>query len=99
MASFFQMLSVLMMCCTLLGIAWVVALSLPKSRLRTLLSEILSWAFVVGCALFVVSPVDLAPEAFLGPFGFVDDAGAVFLGYQSFKSAMQLRRERHESEF
>lgn len=88
------MLQTLMFCLTLLGIAWVVALSLPKSRLRTVLTEITSWAFLVFCAFYAVSPIDILPEAALGPFGFFDDLGAVFLGYQSFQSAMQARRER-----
>jgi uncharacterized membrane protein YkvA (DUF1232 family) len=30
-----------------------------------------------GAALYLVSPVDLVPEAILGPLGLVDDAGAV----------------------
>lgn len=94
MESFFQMLQTLMFCLTLLGIAWVVALSLPKSRLRTVLTEITSWAFLLFTILYCASPLDLVPEAALGPFGLLDDAGAVFLGYQSFQSAMQARRER-----
>jgi len=93
-ASFFEMLKVMVMCMTVLGIAWVVALSLPKSRLRTVLTEICSWAFLVFCGVYAVSPIDILPEAALGPFGFFDDLGAVFLGYQSFQSAMKARRER-----
>lgn len=84
----------LLVCLTVLGIAWVVALSLPKSRLRTVLTEITSWAFLVFCAFYALSPIDIVPEAALGPFGFIDDIGAVFLGYQSFQSAMKARRER-----
>jgi uncharacterized membrane protein YkvA (DUF1232 family) len=30
-----------------------------------------------GAALYLVSPIDLAPEAILGPLGLVDDAGVV----------------------
>lgn len=94
MASFFSMMQTLMMCLTVLGIAWVVSLSLPKSRLRTVLTEITSWAFLIFCGFYAVSPIDVIPEAALGPFGLLDDAGAVFLGYRSFQSAMQARRER-----
>ena len=94
MASFFDMLKTLMMCMTMLGIAWVVALSLPKSRLRTVLTEICSWAFLLFCTFYTISPLDIIPEAALGPVGLVDDIGAVFLGYQSFLSAMKARRER-----
>jgi uncharacterized membrane protein YkvA (DUF1232 family) len=33
------------------------------------------------CILYIVSPIDLLPEAFLGPFGLIDDfvAGLVLL--------------------
>lgn len=94
MASFFDMLKTMMMCMTLLGIAWVVALSLPKSRMRTVLTEICSWAFLVFCAVYTVSPIDIIPEAALGPVGLVDDLGSVYLGYQAYRSAMAARRER-----
>ena len=30
-----------------------------------------------GAALYLISPIDLVPEAILGPLGLLDDAGAV----------------------
>ncbi len=30
-----------------------------------------------GAAIYLISPVDLVPEALLGPLGLVDDTGAV----------------------
>jgi len=30
-----------------------------------------------GAALYLISPIDLIPEAVLGPLGLVDDAGVV----------------------
>ena len=30
-----------------------------------------------GAALYLISPIDLVPEAILGPLGLVDDAGVV----------------------
>jgi uncharacterized membrane protein YkvA (DUF1232 family) len=30
-----------------------------------------------GAALYLISPIDLVPEAVLGPLGLVDDAGAL----------------------
>ena len=88
------MLQTLMFCLTLLGIAWIVALSLPKSKARAVINEVVSWAFLAFCAFYAVSPIDILPEAVLGPFGFIDDLGSVFLGYQAYQSAMQARRER-----
>jgi uncharacterized membrane protein YkvA (DUF1232 family) len=32
---------------------------------------------VGGAALYLISPIDLVPEAILGPLGLVDDAGVV----------------------
>ncbi|HVX09878.1 MAG TPA: YkvA family protein [Pirellulales bacterium] len=94
MESFFDMLKTLMTCLTVLGIAWVVALSLPKSKARAVINEVVSWAFLAFCAFYAISPIDVLPEAVLGPFGFIDDLGSVFLGYQGFKSAMSAREER-----
>jgi uncharacterized membrane protein YkvA (DUF1232 family) len=32
------------------------------------------WLTIIGCFLYIVSPIDLMPEAVLGPFGLGDDA-------------------------
>jgi uncharacterized membrane protein YkvA (DUF1232 family) len=32
------------------------------------------WLTILGCAIYVLSPIDFVPEAFLGPFGLADDA-------------------------
>jgi uncharacterized membrane protein YkvA (DUF1232 family) len=41
------------------------------------------------CIIYVISPIDLLPEAFLGPFGLVDDLGALFLAFNAVKKAIQ----------
>ena len=46
--------------------------------------------------LYVVSPIDLLPEAFLGPIGFIDDIavmlfGASFLGFDLLGRVKQKR--------
>ncbi len=46
--------------------------------------------------LYVVSPIDLLPEAVLGPIGLIDDLavvvfGASFLGFDLFKGLKQKR--------
>lgn len=35
------------------------------------------WLFVAGCVIYLVSPIDLLPEAVLGPLGLPDDALAL----------------------
>ncbi len=37
------------------------------------------WGLLILTALYLLSPIDLLPEAFLGPLGFTDDA--VLLAY------------------
>ena len=98
MAAFFGFLSTFLWCVTIFGLASVVALSLPQSKLRTVMREFLNWGFLVLCALYVVAPVDLLPEAALGPFGFLDDAGAVCAGWFKFQEALKLRRARLEAD-
>ena len=39
-----------------------------------------AWGFVALCAAYAISPVDAMPEVVLGPFGLVDDLGAVVMG-------------------
>jgi uncharacterized membrane protein YkvA (DUF1232 family) len=47
----------------------------PNNRRRTIAAVLIGVAAIV----YGVSPVDLAPEAILGPLGLLDDAG-VLLG-------------------
>jgi uncharacterized membrane protein YkvA (DUF1232 family) len=62
------------------------------------LNEVLCWGFVALCGLYVAAPVDCLPEAVLGPFGYLDDAGAVFLAWQKVRDALKLRLQRRDSE-
>jgi uncharacterized membrane protein YkvA (DUF1232 family) len=94
MEAFFQMISTFVTCGTIFMILFVISLSLPKSRLRTVLSECLGYAMMAFCAFYCVSPVDVLPEAVLGPFGYIDDVGAVYGGYLAWQSARQARRQR-----
>ena len=32
------------------------------------------WLTIIGCFIYIISPIDLMPEAVLGPFGLGDDA-------------------------
>lgn len=94
MSGFFNFLSMFCACGTLFLIVSVIALSLPKSRLRTVLNEALAWVAVVLLGLYAVSPMDLLPEVALGPLGLLDDAGAVYLGYCKVQDALKLRQQR-----
>lgn len=98
MSEFFSFMRTGLICSTIMGIAFMIALSLPKSRLRTVVTEICCYASVVFCAFYCISPVDCIPEAALGPVGFIDDIGAVWLGWEAIKSALKCRKERQEIE-
>lgn len=94
MSEFFHMISTLIWAGMIFAVASITALSLPKSRLRTVLSEFLGYGMVAFCAFYAVSPVDIVPEAAFGPLGYIDDLGAVYGGYLAWQSAMKARRER-----
>ena len=34
-----------------------------------------TWITAIGAVLYTITPVDLIPELFVGPLGFVDDLG------------------------
>jgi len=93
MDGFFGAVKLGIVCMTVLAVLWGVGMSLPKSRLRSYMTEITSWAFLAFCILYGVSPLDIVPDVFF-PVGFIDDAGALFGGFQAYRSAMDARRER-----
>jgi uncharacterized membrane protein YkvA (DUF1232 family) len=95
---FFSFLSTCATCGTILGIAFMVALSLPKSKLRAIVTEICSYGAVAFCAFYAISPVDCIPEAAFGPFGFLDDIGAVIAAFKFLNDAFKSREERQEIE-
>ena len=88
MQNMFATIQLLVVCATVLGIAFAVLLSLPNSQLRAFLLPIVGWAVAILCAVLVISPVDIIPEALFGPFGLVDDAGAVIAGIAAARTAM-----------
>lgn len=65
---------------TLLILAFFVLLSLPQSQLPGICRQAANWLLAAFCAIYVLSPIDLLPEAFLGPLGLFDDAVAVVAG-------------------
>jgi uncharacterized membrane protein YkvA (DUF1232 family) len=63
--------------------AWIVGV---LALLLTLVIGFVMWRFRLpprgliamgGAAIYLISPIDLVPEAILGPLGLVDDAGVV----------------------
>jgi hypothetical protein len=93
MSSLFELLKWMMVCGTLVVIAFFVLLAMPKSELRTFLKPIVGWAMAVICAIYAISPIDIVPEAFLGPFGLIDDIGAVVMAIASARMAINAKKE------
>lgn len=50
------------------------------------------WAVI--CLLYVLSPIDLAPELIFGPVGLADDAGIAAFGIFNFVKWFRARRQR-----
>jgi uncharacterized membrane protein YkvA (DUF1232 family) len=46
-----------------------------------------------GAALYLIAPIDLVPEAILGPLGLVDDAGVVVLFVYKLVKARRILAE------
>jgi uncharacterized membrane protein YkvA (DUF1232 family) len=69
-------------------------LALPHSKLRDFLMPIISWLFVLACGAYVISPIDVLPEMALGPFGLVDDVGALIAGIVAARAAMKAGKAR-----
>jgi uncharacterized membrane protein YkvA (DUF1232 family) len=52
-------------------------------------------AAIVGALIYLISPVDLLPEAVLGPIGLVDDAGVLTITGMFVYRLIQGRRQLH----
>ncbi|MBX9653773.1 DUF1232 domain-containing protein [bacterium] len=52
-----------------------------------MLVQIVGWLFAAFCGVYLVSPIDVLPEALVGPFGLVDDLGALVAGVLSARAA------------
>ena len=87
----FEMMKLMMLCGTGIVIAFVVLLALPKSELRSVLMPIVGWAMAIFCGFYAISPIDIMPEAVLGPFGLIDDIGADVVGINAAKMAMRAK--------
>jgi uncharacterized membrane protein YkvA (DUF1232 family) len=78
---------------TLLILALLIMLSLPQSQLPKVCGQASKWLLAALCAIYALSPVDILPEAILGPFGIFDDLAAVVIGVKAGISAWQARRQ------
>ena len=88
-----ETIKLLMMCGTVIVIAFGVLLAMPKSELRTFLMPIVGWTFAVFAGVYCLSPVDVIPEIVAGPFGLIDDVGMAIAGFAAAKAAIKAKQE------
>jgi uncharacterized membrane protein YkvA (DUF1232 family) len=51
------------------------------------------WLIIIACAAYILSPVDLLPEAVLGPFGIPDDLVAAAIALKAWLQKPAPRKE------
>lgn len=93
MSAIVDVIKLLIVCGTLLGLAFTALLAMPKSQLRSILLQLVGWATVVFCILWGLSPADILPEALLGPVGLIDDVVAVAMAIGAGRVALQAGRD------
>lgn len=89
-----ELLRLLVIVGGLIVMTFMILLALPQCRLREMLMPFLAWGFVALCGAYAISPVDVLPEILLGPFGLVDDLGAVVLGVGTAISTVQAQKRK-----
>jgi uncharacterized membrane protein YkvA (DUF1232 family) len=96
MSEMFGVIRLLVLCGTILSLAFVVLLAMPKSKLRAVLMQVVGWGMAAFCVLYGISPIDIMPEAVLGPFGLFDDLVAIGVAIASGSAALQAGRDLKE---
>jgi uncharacterized membrane protein YkvA (DUF1232 family) len=85
----------MLICGTVLILALMILISLPKSMMRSTLLEVGGWIGVGLAALYVVCPVDFLPD-WIPIVGWIDDAGAIIGGITSAALAISARGGRKQ---
>ena len=93
MQSLLGIIQLMFVCGTILAATFAVLLSLPESKLRDFLMPIIGWCVAIFCGIYCISPIDIVPEAILGPFGLIDDLGALVSGIAAARMAMKKAKE------
>ena len=92
MSEILTFLLVLLVCGSLLMLTFLVLLALPQSKLRAVVMPIVGWTVAIFCAIYCISPIDIVPEAVLGPFGLIDDLAAFSTGIASAYMAYNAKK-------
>lgn len=82
-----------MVCGSIMMIAFMILLSLPQSKLRSVGMEVGKWAMVLAFGILLISPIDFIPDV-IPLLGWGDDIGYIVAGIAAAQSALKERRER-----
>jgi hypothetical protein len=93
MEGFWRFLTIVVVVAGILWLGFLILLSLPKSRLRSFLLEILGWGTTAATAVYAASPIDLIPD-FIPGLGLLDDVGATPVGLLALVTALYQRHQR-----
>jgi uncharacterized membrane protein YkvA (DUF1232 family) len=89
MGSAFLFLSVAAICLTIITTAFMYILSLPQSHVFDVCKNVV---IAIACLIYIVSPIDLLPEAVFGPLGLCDDLAALVGVVVAGRNAMKSKR-------
>lgn len=91
--NFSTVLFTLVICASVIIVAFLALLALPQSRLRSMLLELCGWGTASAAAVSIVSPIDPIPD-FIPVLGQMDDIAALIVGLLSVAFAIYQRRSR-----
>jgi uncharacterized membrane protein YkvA (DUF1232 family) len=92
-----HLLEVMGITATVVFITFLILLALPQCKLRDMLMPFVAWGFVALCAAYTISPVDILPEVVMGPFGLVDDAGAIVAGVATAVATIRAKKQKESA--
>ncbi len=71
------------------GLAALLVILLPPPRAKLVGGRpVVGWCFALACGAYLLSHVDILPNAMFGPFGIIDEAGAVVAGINAAEAAI-----------
>ncbi|MGD9689526.1 MAG: DUF1232 domain-containing protein [Phycisphaerales bacterium] len=93
MTEFISLLKTIVICGTVFFIAFIGALALPQSKLRSVVLETVKWLVTAALLLLTISPIDVVPDV-VPVLGWVDDLGYIVGGVMAARSAWQEHQKR-----
>lgn len=90
-----EIIRTLMLCGTIILLAFMILIALPKSKFRNFVLQIVGWGMTIFCGVYTVCPIDVIPD-FIPGLGFLDDGGAIIGGIASAIMARQAGKELKE---